>query len=366
MGVDCFALIMAGGGGTRLWPLSRRGRPKQTVPIFEARSLFRIAVDRLLPLFPPDRILVATVPELRRGLVEQAPDLPVASFLDEPAPRGTASIIGLAALLLHRRNPESVMACLTADHYIRDEEKFRDLLSAAYKLASSGELVTLGVSPANASTGYGYLQIGDQRETIDGFRVHQVKRFREKPGMETAVEYVSSGQYLWNSGMFIWRTGRILAEIERQMPDLYSVLADIGDLLENDPSGSDWQSLWHTLEPETIDYGVMENAEGVVTLVAEDLGWWDVGTWDRLFELLPGDEHQNVIRADLTIQIETRRSLVYQEAGGHLPRLIVTLGVEDLLIVDTGEALLITSRDSAQRIRDVVDRLGDEGLEKYL
>lgn len=361
-----YALIMAGGGGTRLWPLSRRGRPKQTIQLFEERSLFRIAVDRLLPEFDSDRILVATVPEQRPGLAAQAPDLPATSFVDEPAPRGTASIIGLAAVLLNQRDPESVMACLTADHYIRDEAKFLALLAAAYKLAQQDLLVTIGVEPASASTGYGYLKLGEGLEPVEAFEVHRVSQFREKPDQATAVLYQESGDYLWNSGMFIWRTGRILEEFERQMPDLHAALIEIGQALEADPSSANWHDRWRSLKPETIDYGIMERAEQVVTLVAKDLGWWDVGTWNRVFELLPLDRDGNVVRAAESLQIDTQGSLIFQESGASEPRLLVTLGVSDLVIVDTGRALLITNRDSAQRIREVVERLELDGLDEYL
>lgn len=361
-----YALIMAGGGGTRLWPLSRRGRPKQIIRLIEERSLFRIAVDRLLPSFDPGRILVATVPDQRPGLADQAPELPTKSFVDEPGPRGTASIIGLTAVLLHERDPDSVMACLTADHYIRDEAKFRTLLAAAYQLAQKDLLVTIGVEPASASTGYGYLKMEAEFELMDGLRIHRVAQFREKPDQATANGYLASGEYLWNSGMFIWRTARVLQEFERQMPDLHSALVEISQALAADPHSTEWHARWHSLEPETIDYGIMERADQVVTLVAEELGWWDVGTWNRVFELLPVDRDGNVVRAGESLQVDTHGSLIFQEYGPNEHRLLVTLGVEDLIIVDTGKALLITNRESAQRIREVVQRLRDDGLDQYL
>lgn len=366
MDSDYYALIMAGGGGTRLWPLSRQDRPKQVIPIVEDRSLFRIAVDRVRPMFARDHILVATVPGLRSTLERQAPELSGASFLDEPSPKGTASVIGLAAVLLNRRNRDSVMACLTADHFIGDEERFRALLGAGYRLAKAGSLVTLGVRPSIASTGYGYLKLGMALERVDGFLVHQVDQFKEKPDRRTAEEYLASGEYLWNSGMFIWRTDRILAEIERQMPTLHAALERIGAAVEEGRTVAEWGQVWSDLTSETIDYGIMEGAEHVVALVAEGLNWMDVGTWDRLLDILSADDDGNVVRANEALLLETQRSLVYQDTGDEKPRLVVTMGVEDLVIVDSGEAVLIASKSSSQKVREIVDQLREQGLEKYL
>ncbi|MFQ5923166.1 MAG: mannose-1-phosphate guanylyltransferase, partial [Anaerolineales bacterium] len=212
------AVIMAGGGGTRLWPLSRIDRPKQSLAILGDRTLFQMAVDRLAPAVPPERILVVSVESMAGILQPQVPSLTAGNFLNEPMPRGTASVIGYAATVLSRQTPSAVMACLTADHIIQNEARFLELLGAAEARAMKGELVTLGIAPTAPSTGYGYIHMGEKLVSEAGFDIRSVLQFKEKPDYQAAVEYVESGAYAWNSGMFVWTAERILQEIERLMP----------------------------------------------------------------------------------------------------------------------------------------------------
>jgi mannose-1-phosphate guanylyltransferase len=213
MTANYYSIIMAGGGGTRLWPLSRRHRPKQLLRLFDEKSLFQIAVDRLLPIMPPEQVFVVTIEAQAQLLQPQAPMLPAENFIMEPAPRGTASVIGLAATILHGRDPDCVMAALTADHYISHVDRFQELLLAAYELACEGDLVTLGISPSYAETGYGYIRRGESRGRYRGYEAFHVGAFKEKPTSEQAQAYISSGEYAWNSGMFVWKAARILEEI---------------------------------------------------------------------------------------------------------------------------------------------------------
>ncbi len=361
-----YGVIMAGGGGTRLWPLSRRDRPKQTLELFGERSLFQIAVDRLLPLIPEDRLRVVTVDPQVPILRAQAPALPDACFVREPAPRGTASVVGLAATLLEHEDPAAVMAVLTADHYIEDEARFRELLAAAHDAAQAGHLVTLGIEPTEASTGYGYLRRGENLGKARGFDMYRVDAFREKPDLQTARAFIAAEDHVWNSGMFVWRCSRILEEIETHMPELSEALAEIRAALGAADEREVLTACWNELRSETIDYGVMEKADGVVLLPAEGLGWWDVGSWERLYQLLEADEAGNIALAPEVAFLDSRGTLIVREDANQTKRLIALLGVDDLVVVDTGNALLVTKRERAEEVRSMVKYLRENDLEDYL
>jgi mannose-1-phosphate guanylyltransferase len=366
MNVEYFAVIMAGGGGTRLWPLSRKSRPKQALRLFGDRTLFSVAVERILPLIRSDHVLVVTVEEQAHLLADQTPELPIENFILEPAPRGTASVIGLAAALLEKRTPGCVMACLTADHYISEEQRFRELLTAARDTAEQGHLVTLGISPTHPDTGYGYIHRGDLLKQIGDFEVYRVKSFREKPDQQRAREYVESGEYVWNSGMFVWKASRVLEEIQRQMPALYRGLDRIRDAWGEAGEQEVLTSVWGQLESQTIDFGIMEGAEDVVVIPADELGWLDVGGWGRVYELSEVDEMGNAILAERVVPLDTKGTLLYQAEDKTEPRLIATIGLEDMIVIDTGDVLLICPRERAEEVRRLVDRLAEVGLEVFL
>lgn len=357
------AVIMAGGGGTRLWPLSRSNRPKQSLAILGDRTLFQMAVDRLTPAIPTDRILVVSVESMAGALQPQIPSLTSENFLNEPFPRGTASVLGYAATVLNHRAPGTVMACLTADHIIQNEERFLELLAAAEARAIKGELVTLGIAPSAPSTGYGYIHLGETLAAEQGFDIRKVLQFKEKPDYAAAAEYVESGEYAWNSGMFVWTPERILQEIERLMPKLYAALQEIERSLGTPEESSVIARVWEGLESETIDYGVMEGAENVVVIPADDLGWSDVGGWDRLEDLMDSDQNGNTVRATDSLLSDTNRAVIYQEPG--LRRLVATLGLEDIVIVDTEDVLLVCDRNRAEEVRSLVAGLSENGLEDY-
>ena len=363
---DFSAVIMAGGGGTRLWPLSRRVRPKQTLQLFGERTLFQMAVDRILPIMTQERIFVVTVADQARVLRNQTPSLPESNFILEPSPRGTAAVVGLSAIILHEQNPDSVMAVLTADHYIKDVERFQDLLLAAYEVASDNELVTLGITPRYPDTGYGYIQSGESLGQYRGYHAYRVKTFKEKPGLSQAKEYLASGEYAWNSGMFVWKVSRILEEIERQMPNLYNGLKRIKKTLGGSDEAETIENVWSVLESQTIDYGVMEGAKQVSIIPADDLGWWDVGSWNRLFELMDCDEMGNLIDAPKTLILDTKDALIYQDPDVDKDRLIAMLGVEGVIVIDTGDVLLVCHREHAEDIRRLVKELKIAGLDQYL
>jgi mannose-1-phosphate guanylyltransferase len=353
---------MAGGGGTRLWPLSRQAHPKQTLSLFDERSLFQTSVERLEELFPPERILVVTVETQAHELQAQVPVIPAENYLIEPMPRGTASVVGLAALALQQRDPQAVMAILTSDHFIRDETRFRELLKTAHDVAEDGFLVTLGIEPTFPATGYGYIQKGDCIGEYDDTDVYKVLRFKEKPDEAQARRLLEGGDHSWNSGMFMWRVEDIMNEFARQMPDLSESLDEIANAWGSPTQQEVLQRIWPGLKPETIDYGIMEGAKKVAVIPATGLGWSDVGSWDSLYDLLEGDENGNIVMGGKHVGLDTSESLIYVTQKR---RLIVTIGVDDLVVVDTGDVLLVCRKDQAQRVRQVVRHLKDNG-EEYI
>ncbi|HIE39418.1 MAG TPA: mannose-1-phosphate guanylyltransferase [Anaerolineales bacterium] len=354
-----YALIMAGGGGTRLWPLSRRSRPKQALTLVGERTMFEHAVDRIAPVFQPDEVYVVTGADQVERLMLQAPELPRENFIVEPMGRGTAPAIGLGAIHMKRRDPEAVMAVLTADHFIRDVEQFRRVLVAAARVAERGHLVTLGITPAFPSTGFGYIRQEEQLDGVDGFPVFRAQRFTEKPSPETAFHMVESGRYSWNSGMFIWRVDRIMGEFAGQMPDFYAQLAQIESVLGTPAYEPTLQRIWPEVTPQTIDYGVMEGAEDVV-VIPVDIGWSDVGNWSSMREILPADEEGNVVVGE-HLGLDTHNTILFGR-----DRLVATIGLENMIVVDAEDALLVCPIEREQEVRELVRRLREMGRKDLL
>ncbi|MCA2001875.1 MAG: mannose-1-phosphate guanylyltransferase [Chloroflexi bacterium] len=359
-----YAVIMAGGGGTRLWPISRKGKPKQLLPFLGQDTLFQGTVKRLENLFPPQRILVVTVEEQAREMRLQTPQIPEENYIIEPSPRGTASVVGLAAAALLKRDENAAMAVLPADHFIRNRDLFHYLLNAAFDVAADGYLVTLGITPTHASTAYGYIQQGEALRGNYKYPAYKVLRFQEKPDEQTAQALLRAGNYSWNSGMFVWRADTILAEIDRLLPDLSAALKKISAAWGTLEQASALEENWKALRNVTVDYGIMEHAERVAALPAGGLGWSDVGMWSSLFEVLLPDMNGNIAtNANFHLAYETHNTLVY---GGNNDRLIVTIGVDDMVIVDGGDVLMVCKTDQAQKVKDVVEHLQKHRQEKYL
>ena len=353
-----YAVIMAGGTGTRLWPLSRHNQPKQALKLAGERTMFQYAVERIVPLFPIERITVVTRFEHADILREQVPQLPAENFILEPEGRGTAPAIGLAAIHLRHRDPKAVMAVLTADHFITKTDRFCRVLEAAYQIASDGSLVTLGIQPSSSSTGYGYIQNGSALDEKNGFRFYAVQRFIEKPDAETAAQMLKSGEYTWNSGMFIWQVERILEEIERQMPEFYAQLMAVDQALGSAQYEEIVAHIWPRVAQQTVDYGVMEAARQVVVVPA-DIGWTDIGSWGSLFDLLPADPQGNILVGP-NVLIDTQNTLAFGSQ-----RLIAAIGLQDMLIVDADDAILVCPKDREQEVRSIVERINNEGLRKW-
>jgi mannose-1-phosphate guanylyltransferase len=345
-----YALIMAGGSGTRLWPLSRQNRPKQSLKLAGERTMFQQAVDRLIPDFDPEQILAVTRSEHVAILQGQTPGLPADNFIVEPEGRGTAPAIGLGAIHLHKKDPQAVMAVLTADHYIANKEEFNRALGAAQKLAESGLLVTMGIRPSSPSTGFGYIDQGKALEVVNGLPSYCVDKFTEKPDLATAEAMIKSGHFSWNSGMFIWRVDRILAEFEKQMPDLYATLVKLEATIGTAEYEPLIQRLWPQVTKQTIDYGIMEKAADVAVIPVE-IGWADVGSWGSLFDLLPKDASGNIFVGPV-LDIDTSGTLIFGDK-----RLVATIGVDNLVIVDTEDALLICTREREQEVKEMTELL---------
>ncbi|HEY9076914.1 MAG TPA: sugar phosphate nucleotidyltransferase [Anaerolineaceae bacterium] len=358
-----YAVIMAGGGGTRLWPLSRKNHPKQMVRLGGNRTLYQMAVDRLSGLFPPERTLIITNGVLSDELREETPQIPWENFLIEPSPRGTAAAVGLAAAALRRIRSDAVMAVLTSDHFIKNEIYFRNLLRTGCTLAEKGYLVTLGIRPTYPATGYGYIQRGERIQEILPEQCYHVARFKEKPDEILATTFLEQGDHDWNSGMFIWKVDRIWEEFSSLMPDLFNALNQVSAAWGTPEQQKVLNAVFPSLRIETIDYGVMEKASKVAVIPAQNLGWNDVGTWESLFEIFSADENGNIVFDIDHLGLNTENSLIL---GDHSNRLIVTLGVENMVVVDTGDTILICKRDQSQKVREVVNLLKLSGKSAYL
>lgn len=354
---ELYALILAGGVGTRLWPRSRTTMPKQMLGLTSKRTMIQQTFDRVREMIPPGNIWVMTNAEYVDLVRSQLPEIPFANVVGEPSPRGTAPAIGLGAQFVAKQNPEGVMFCLHADHFIANEDAYRAAMKSAAALAGEGWLVNLGVTPLRAETGYGYVELGDQVGTFEGQPGYQVVRFREKPDADTAKQFVESGHYLWNSGIFCWRADRIQAEFTRLLPHVQTTLTRIGSAIGSPNFQETLWSEWESLRGETtIDHGIMEHA-GQVATVPMDVGWNDVGAWDSLAALLPHDTSGNSVTGEGdTIVLDTENTFVHSEE-----KLVAVVGVRDLIVVDMNDALLVIHRERAQDVKQIVNELKARG-----
>ncbi len=350
------ALIMAGGQGTRFWPQSVEDRPKQFLKLTGSATLLRETAERLRPLMEwSDLFVVASgryVPEIRREL----PELEGEQIVVEPLPRNTAPCIGLATQHIRRLFPDEVIAVLPADHVIRDVREFHRSLYVAEQAARDGWLVTFGVPPSYPATGFGYIRRGESLGAPQGLPLYRVERFEEKPPLEKAAEFVSGGEHYWNSGMFVWSIERITEELKRWMPDLATGLERF--FASSDPDEA--ERIFAGFEKTSIDYGVMEQTSRAAMVVA-DFDWNDVGSWRALREIRPSDESGNII-GGLHEALDSRGCVA------SLPpdKLLALIGVEGLVIVDTPEALLVCTEERAEEVREIVRRLKERGLSRYV
>ena len=344
-----YGLILAGGRGTRFWPRSRKRSAKQVLNVVGRRSLIQAAVERLAPVIPPERIWVLTNGHLRDTVIGQLPGVPADQILAEPAQRNTAPAIGLAAHILRSIDPDAVMGVFPADHVIGKPAGYRAAVRAALKGAEAGKLMVVGIQPRWAETGYGYVEF--PRGTEPGGRQPvPVKRFHEKPELPKARRYVAAGNFYWNSGMFFWRADVLLDELRRRLPKTATLLAALPPFRDPDFAAR----LKHSFplcENISVDYAVLEKAENVAGIPAGEFGWNDVGSWNAVYELLSHDSRGNAA-APHVLCMDSHNNLV--DAGG---KMVALLGVRNMIVVDTPDALLVVSRDRAQQVGDVVKAL---------
>lgn len=344
-----YGLILAGGRGTRFWPRSRRASSKQVLRFLGERSLIQQTVDRLCPLLPPERIWILTNDHLRAEIVSQLPEVPKAQILAEPAQRNTAPAIGLAAQILHGIDPESVMGVFPADHMISKPARYLRWVRPALQAAAAGKIAVLGIQPRWPETGYGYIQF--PKGIAAGARDPlPVRKFKEKPDAKTAQRYLKSGNYYWNAGMFFWKTEVLLGALREFLPKTATLLASLPPFGHKRFS-SKLSQTFPLCENISIDYAVLEKARGVVGFASDDFGWNDVGSWNAVYELLPHDADSNAVRGDLLTHSSTGN---YVDAPG---KLVALLGVKDLIVVDTQDALLIADRSRAQEVGELVKQL---------
>ncbi|MFQ6092394.1 MAG: mannose-1-phosphate guanylyltransferase [bacterium] len=355
-----YAVLMAGGRGTRFWPKSREKRPKQLLKIVGDETMIQATVARVRPLVPVEDIYLVVGQGIEDEVRRQVPEVPVENILVEPCPKNTAPCIGLAAVHIQRRDPGGIMAVLPADHIVADAERFRRVLEAAEKIAARGpRLVTLGIVPTRPETGYGHIRKGERGEDVDGQPTFRVRTFVEKPDLERAKRYTESGEYLWNSGMFVWSVSTILESIRQYMPDLHRGLMEIATSLGSGQEPDVTEKVYRSLQAVSIDYGVMEKAQEVV-VIPSDFGWNDLGSWAALWEVSPQDVDGNAIFGRL-VGIEVRDSIVVAPE-----KLVAAIGIEKMIVIDTPEALLLCPKDRAQEVKKIVEQLRKGGLGEYL
>ncbi len=359
---------MAGGSGTRFWPLSRRNRPKQFLAIGTEAPLIVETIERLAPLVPTDRIRIVAGAHHVDSIKENLPALKSEAIVVEPCARNTAPCIGLAAIHVAHHDPEAVMAVLPSDHHIGDGPQFRRLLQAASERAQLGEIVTLGIKPTRPETGYGYIKLDggvDRLESAAGIDVATVDRFVEKPDSDTAREYLDSGQFLWNSGMFFFTARDILAAFERHLPELHSSLQRIASSIGTAEYDAVLEECFAAAQSISLDYGIMEPiTQGEdptpVRVIAADIGWNDVGHWAALADFAPADEAGNVLTGDALV-LDGHDNIVHSSNG-----LVALVGISGAVVVRTDDAVLVCRREEAQDVRKIVAALKAAKREELL
>jgi len=355
-----YAVIMAGGRGTRFWPESRRSRPKQFLSIAGEKSMIRTTLERIVPEIPLERIIVVTGIEHSDEVRTQLPELNEDAVVAEPQGRNTAPCVALAAYKIAKRDPEGLMAVFPTDQLIGREDDFREALRTASKALRNGHyLVTFGIVPDRPETGYGYIELGDAVIKVGPATVHKVESFVEKPDRAKAIDYLASGRYVWNSGMFMWKVVDIIHAFERYLPKLSDLMNQIIPVLNTDREQEALERVYECAEAISIDHGIMEKATNVLCIPV-DIDWNDVGHWASIRDVWPCDERGNATRGEV-VSLDSKDCIV---SSPH--RLTSLVEVADLIIVDTPDALLICRKDRAQEVVKLQEILEDRGYQHLL
>jgi len=364
---DVYAVIMAGGGGTRFWPWSRETQPKQILPILSSQTMIRETVERIRPLVPREKILIVTSRSQAGKLHQEVPRIPPRNLLLEPSGRNTAPCLALAAVHIQALNPEAVMIALPADHHIGKRREFLSTLRRAVEFASrESYLLTLGITPTGPETGYGYIQRGEILGRVKGTKIFKAKAFREKPTLPKAKGYLRRGDYLWNSGMFVWRTDAFLKAVETFLPQLYQPMQEMKASIGKRRGQKVLERVYSQCPSISVDYGIMEKAKNVA-LIESRFGWSDVGSWSVLWNLWPKDPKGNVHlhgdnrRANKILTIDSSGCVIRGEKN-----LIAVLGLKDIVVAEAGEAILVCPRHRSQDVRRVLEELKERGWRQYL
>lgn len=358
--MNLYAIVMAGGIGTRFWPLSRKKSPKQFLPIISEATMIEETVTRLLPLIPAQNINTIANSEQSQTIKSLFPEIPEDNFLVEPQGKNTAPSLLLATAKIFHLNPEAVCAALPADHLIADGALFLKKLEAGAEAASKDDsLITFGIPPTFPSTGYGYIQFAQEDpQQIQEENFYSVQKFKEKPDYEQAKAFCNAGNYFWNSGMFLWKAEFFAQKLEQYAPDWFFYWKKICGALEDDDERQ-IGLIFEEIPSTSIDYALMEKAKGVL-MCEGNFGWSDVGAWSSLADIWTKDQNRNAVRGE-AILLDSEECLVYNP-----DKLTALVGVKDIIIVDTPDALLICRKDQDQKVKDVVGKLKKEGMDDYL
>jgi mannose-1-phosphate guanylyltransferase len=360
-----YAVIMAGGRGTRLWPFSRNDKPKQLLQFVGGRSLLQLSFERLRGVVPPERTFVCTSAAQREAVLANLPELPPENVLGEPEGRDTANAIGFPAVVLKKRDPDAVMAVVTADHVITPIDQFQKAVRQAFAVVAEQPkaLVTFGLVPTYGHTGLGYIHRGDALKLKTGATgAYKVQAFKEKPDKVTAERYVESGRYYWNSGMFVWRCDTVLAELAIHLPESHKGLMKIGEAWGTPGAQQALADVYPTLTRKSIDYAVMEPAsqnkgKANVVVVEMNIQWLDIGSWPALAETLPNDENDNAVDSKVAVLVDSFNNIVISHEPQHLMALV---GVSDMIVVHTPDVTMVCPKSEAQRVKELVDRVKDK------
>lgn len=354
-----YAVIMAGGSGTRLWPLSRKNKPKQFQPLISEKTLLQETYDRVKKFLPESQIFISATPEYEKEILKQLPSLPKNNCILEPSARNTTAAHGFIALHLLRIDPEAVFTTLPSDHSIQDVTSFVKATQACFDTIAKhpDKLITLGITPTRPETGLGYIKFGQEFDQINGEQIYNIDKFIEKPDLETAKKYVANWGYLWNSANYMARADVMMGWIKKYRPTSAKILSQIDELIRKNPKDQKIKDLYETIDKEQLADAIVEQPDCPSLVIPVNLGWDDVGNWGAIFDLISKNQNKDIITKGKVIEHDSHDCLVY---GDKKP--IAILGLEDIVIIDSPDALLVTTREKSQNIKELLTKIDEKLL----